>query len=433
MIQRASIRLAKRLVARVLGLWLIGIAPVVLAAASVDGDARQPDELLYMLLAERLSLMRDVAAHKWHNDLPVEDRQREAMVLEAAVEDGLSRGFRPASSRRFFAVQIEAAKDIQNHWFGIWSRDGGPEAAEDFAGSPRTDLAADIRPRLLQLGQAIMDASAAPGVLHSEARFAARVNVPGLPPARRQALFESIQRLQRYPDRLTQILDTGVLRVGTTGDYPPFSDSEDGVLFKGVDIDLARDLAASLGVELVLVRTSWPTLMADLEAGAWDVGMSGISRTLSRARLGYFSAPYHRGGKLPIARCDASARFATLEDIDQPGVRVLVNPGGTNEAYVDREIEQARKILHSDNRTIFQALVDGTGDVMITDQIEVALQSRRRPELCATMDNTLTYQEKAFLMPRDEPLLEYVDTWLSLRMSESQVFLLFQHHLDGAR
>ena len=122
---------------------------------------------------------------------------------------------------------------------------------------------------------------------------------------------------------LEQILHRGVLKVGTTGDYKPFSYIEaDTGQNVGIDIDLAESLASALNVKLQLVATSWPTLMTDLAANKFDIGMSGITRTHPRQRSAFFSDQYSIGGKTPIARCDAKDQFSSLSKIDQPHVRV---------------------------------------------------------------------------------------------------------------
>ena len=61
--------------------------------------------------------------------------------------------------------------------------------------------------------------------------------------------------------RLDDILARGVLRVGTTGDYRPFTalDKASGA-YSGFDIDLARSLGAALGVRIEFEPTSWPNL-----------------------------------------------------------------------------------------------------------------------------------------------------------------------------
>src|SRR5208283_2173783 len=78
--------------------------------------------------------------------------------------------------------------------------------------------------------------------------------------------------------RLDEILQRGVLRVGTTGDYRPFTalDKTTGA-YTGFDIDLARSLADALGVKVEFEPTSWPHLASDFEAGAFDIAMGGVS------------------------------------------------------------------------------------------------------------------------------------------------------------
>jgi cyclohexadienyl dehydratase len=247
-------------------------------------------------------------------------------------------------------------------------------------------------------------------------------------PARRDWLYAAVTGVEVYPDRLAQVLGSGVLRVGTTGDYAPFSYRVGEGDIVGIDIELARQLAAALDARVVLVPTSWPTLMADLAAGRYDIAMSGVSRILARQRDGYLTPPYHVGGKTAIARCEDRDAFATLADVDRPGVRVIVNPGGTNQRFVDAHVHQAEKIVHPDNRTIFTELVEGRADVMITDRIEVTLQTRRNPSLCATMAGNLTYQEKAYLLPQDQRWLEFVATWLSLALADGSVTAAFRAH-----
>ena len=93
------------------------------------------------------------------------------------------------------------------------------------------------------------------------------------------------------PTQLDAIMKGGVLRVGLTGDYRPFSFVEASGEVEGVDVDMAMSLAQSLGVRLEIVRTSWSTLKSDLEANRFDIAMGGITITLDRQRIGLFSNP----------------------------------------------------------------------------------------------------------------------------------------------
>ncbi|MDZ7825626.1 MAG: transporter substrate-binding domain-containing protein [Gammaproteobacteria bacterium] len=223
------------------------------------------------------------------------------------------------------------------------------------------------------------------------------------------------------------------LRIGTTGDYAPFSEiAADGERV-GIDIDLARALARSLDVEPVFVDTSWPTLMDDLQAGAFDIAMSGISRTTERARIADFSDAYHVGGKTPIVRCSDRDALDRLDRIDRPEVRVVVNPGGTNERFARATLTRAPLRVFDDNTAIFDEIAEGRADLMFTDAIEVRLRTARDPRLCAAMPGrTLTYQEKGFLLPRDDDgaWRRYLNLWLAGIRGDGTLERIFESHLD---
>ncbi len=222
--------------------------------------------------------------------------------------------------------------------------------------------------------------------------------------------------------QLDDIAARGVLRVGSTGDYKPFSYLPAGGEFIGMDVELAGELARSLGVRLHVVPTSWPTLMADLGADKFDLALGGVSVTAGRQRQALFSVPYLHDGKTPITRCENIARFQTLAQIDRPEVRLIVNPGGTNERFARAQAPRAQLTVYPDNVTIFGQIVSGAADLMMTDAIETRLQQRLHPQLCAVHPEApFDMTDKAILLPRDAALKAYVDHWLQQRLDNGDV------------
>ena len=215
---------------------------------------------------------------------------------------------------------------------------------------------------------------------------------------------------------LDRIRDSGELRVCLTGDYKPFSFLRPDGQFEGTDVDLAQSLAAALKAKPRFVKTSWPTLLNDFTSGQCDVAMGGISVTLDRQMRAAFSTMTMVDGKAPIVRCTDVGKYASLAQIDKPDVRAIVNPGGTNERYAKANLKQAQIRVYSDNVTIFDEIVAGRADVMITDASETLMQHKLRPTLCPVpIDKPLQYSEKAYLLPRDDVAFKaFVDQWLHL-------------------
>ncbi len=395
---------------------------------------------LLSLVDQRLQLMQGVAAYKYANHIAIENKQREQVVLASVIASARKQHLDPATVEPFFRLQIELAKIIQKGWIDSWQADGPVLAKKDVI----ADLKTEIRPKLIALGarlveqlpQALPELNASESFeKYSKAVDAAITTRFISPEMKRELLHSLLQIRQLAPHKinvLANILHSGVLRVGTTGDYPPFSfiDKASGK-YSGIDIDLASNLASNLGVELQFINTSWPGLMADLAADKYDIGMSGISRTLLRQRTAFFSDAYSTGGKTPIARCDAVTKLNSLHKIDRSLVRVIVNPGGTNEKFVRKHIKNAQIIIYPDNTRIFAQIIDKHVDVMITDAIEVKLQQRLHPELCAAMPGELfTRAEKAYLMPQDIALKETVDTWLRELKQSGALEATFSRYLD---
>lgn len=215
---------------------------------------------------------------------------------------------------------------------------------------------------------------------------------------------------------LDRIVGSGELRVCLTGDYKPFGFLRPDGQFEGIDADLAQSLATALKVKVRFVKTTWSTLMNDFIGGACDIGMGGISITLDRQMKAAFSAMTMVDGKAPIVRCADVAKYGSLQQIDRPEVRAVVNPGGTNERFARANFRQAQIRVHPDNVTIFDEIAAGRADVMVTDGSETLLQHKLRPTLCPVpLDKPLQYSEKAFLLPRDDVAWKaFVDQWLHL-------------------
>ena len=215
--------------------------------------------------------------------------------------------------------------------------------------------------------------------------------------------------------RLDEIVRRGLLRVGTTGDYPPFTLLSEGN-YQGFDIQLAARAAQRLGVRVEYVPTRWASLLEDLGADRFDLAAGGITRTLERARRAGFTRPLATVGKCPLVRRGEEARFASEALVDRPEVRVAFNPGGTNESYARAHFPHAQLVRVDDNLTIPEKIAGGAVDVLVTDSLEAARASRLDARL-AVASPPWTQETLGWMTGRDDQAFL---NWLNLFLEECE-------------
>ena len=232
----------------------------------------------------------------------------------------------------------------------------------------------------------------------------------------------SVFILSTYTDipcngKVAEILDRGTILFGTTGDYRPLSFREANGTYWGFGIEVAKEIANKLGVNIEFKKTSWPTLTADIltEPQLFDLAIGGITITDARRETMLMSDGYLANGKTILCRASEANRYKSLADIDKPEVRVMVNPGGLNEKFANENLTHANIVVHQKNEEIPTLVAEGQADVMITEITEAPYYVQTDTRLAAPLLNApFTHGEIGVLMQKgQEDLLQMVNNVIS--------------------
>ncbi|KJF27410.1 cyclohexadienyl dehydratase [Clostridium aceticum] len=262
--------------------------------------------------------------------------------------------------------------------------------------------------------QVLVDGSVLEGVLNASGQTMVSAKAIGKVLGR-DVTWDAASNTVKIASRLDTIIERGYIRVGTAGDYKPFTYlNPETNEFEGYDIDAAKMLAEELGVKVEFIKTTWPTLMEDLLADKFDIAMGGISRRMSRQIQANFSQPYIEYGKSPLIRIEDKEKYKSLEDIDQSHVHIGVNPGGTNEAFVKDNIKNAQVTVVQNNLDIPIKVAEGEVDVMITDSIEALFYAKYDDRLYAALsDNPFTKNQMGYLFHRGDSIFaDAINFWM---------------------
>ncbi len=201
------------------------------------------------------------------------------------------------------------------------------------------------------------------------------------------------------------LVTEGKLTVGTSPDYPPFENLEDGE-YVGFDIALAQAVAEELGLEVEYQTLQFDGILTAVAAGGQvDVGISGISVDPERAETVDFSDSYYIDDQAIAAMSDGD--FAGVDDIDEAlnaeGVIIAVQSGTTGEAYVKENYPKATTQPYGNSTDAFAAMQAGQADVVCTNKAVVEQMLASAYDNAEVVKSVATGEEYAIAISKDNP------------------------------
>ena len=174
---------------------------------------------------------------------------------------------------------------------------------------------------------------------------------------------------------LDEIKDSGKLVVGVFSDKKPFGYVDENGDYQGYDVYFARRLAEDLGVDLELVSVDAPNRVEYLTSAKVDIIFANFTVTPERAEVVDFALPY-----MKVALGVVSPDGALITDVAElEGKTLIVSKGTTAETYFTENHPEVTLLKFDTYTEAFNALLDGRGDALSTDNTEVLAWALENP------------------------------------------------------
>ena len=166
---------------------------------------------------------------------------------------------------------------------------------------------------------------------------------------------------------LDDIKKSGTIRIGVFSDKKPFGYVDDKGAYQGYDVYFANRLAKDLGVDVEYVAVDPASRVEYLTSAKVDVILANFTVTDERAKQVDFALPYM---KVALGVVSPSQNLISSVD-DLKGKTLIVDKGTTAETYFEEHYPDVKLLKYDQYSEAYQALLDGRGDALSTDNTEV--------------------------------------------------------------
>lgn len=207
-------------------------------------------------------------------------------------------------------------------------------------------------------------------------------------------------------ERLNRIMFNKSIRIGVSGNQPPFSMVSNKDQLIGFEIDLGNRLASALGIEVEYVQLPFPELLPALQENKVDIILSGMTMTTQRNLSVAFAGPYISTGKSLLTKNSKYASIADVSELDSRKLKVGTLKGSTSEEFVKNFLSTATLVAVDDYEKAIDMVRSGEIDIMVADYAECLYASLKySADNLQVLNQTLTNERIGIALPPDDPLM----------------------------
>ena len=205
---------------------------------------------------------------------------------------------------------------------------------------------------------------------------------------------------------LNRIVAKKELVVGTAASMPPLNMTLKDGQIAGMEIDLARAIAASMEVKLTLKQMQFNALLPALQAGEVDMILSGMTITPVRNLKVAFVGPYLVTGKSILGKKANIESFAGPSRINTPDNVLVALKGSTSQAFAEKQFPKAKLLLTDNYDQAVSMVREDKALAMVADMAICQLSVYRYPDAELTsLKNPLNYEPLGIAIPANDFLL----------------------------
>ena len=241
------------------------------------------------------------------------------------------------------------------------------------------------------------------------------------------AMGGKLQKQLVAESTIDQVMRRGVLRVGMDTFLPWAMKDKKGELV-GFEIDVARRLAADMGVKVEFVPTKWAGIIPALLTGKFDVIIGGMGIQTKRALKVNFTIPYDYSGMGIVAHKKKAAGFSSLADFNSADVEIACKLGTTAVNAAKKYMPKAKLRLFDDEAQAYQELRNGNVAAVVGSSPRPAYEAIQYPEtMFLPLKSDFTREPIGFAVRKgDFDTLTFFNNWITIVSHEG--WLEERHH-----
>jgi ABC-type amino acid transport substrate-binding protein len=166
-----------------------------------------------------------------------------------------------------------------------------------------------------------------------------------------------------------------VITVGTEGVYAPFTFTDEKGQLTGYDVEVVREIAKRVGLQVKFLPTPWDGMFLGLEAKKFDLIANQIGKNPEREKKYLFSDDYLVSGAQIIVRGDRAGAFKGLDSL--AGLKVGTGIGSNYSKLLEEWNAKGGKppidIKYTEGNitTVLQDIVARRLDATVNDRLTV--------------------------------------------------------------